>query len=1179
MVSDRNPAERRGDLSPEQQAWLQRRIREGAPGAPGDARIPRRPDPGAPVPLAPAQERLWFLERLHPGTSVHAVPLAFRLRGPLDVAALERSLAEIVRRHEALRTTFAEVRGEPVQIVRPDAGFELPVEGINKRMREAFAGDLDEYVRLRVTEEVRRRFDLAAGPLVRARLFRLAPRDHVLVLTAHHLVIDGWSIGVLLGELGALYAAFAGGAPAPLAEPPIGYGDYALWQHERLGRGEFDGAVAYWRRRLAGLEPTRLPTMTAHPAEGAGRGGSRDVPIPPPLAARLRELARREGCTRYMALLAAFQALLARYTDRDDIAVASPIAGRSRLETEDLIGFFVNTLVLRTDLSGDPTFRELLGRVRTVALDAFAHQEAPFARVVAAVQPDRRDGQPPLSSLAFALHNTPRTPLALPGLSVDRLDITPETVQFGLMLGVRAMESGLQGRLDYDAQAFADDDMERFAGHFRTLLNAAVGDPDRPLSALPVLTPPERHQLLVEWNAAPCPAPEHRTVHALFEARAAQTPGAVAAVGDDETLTYGELNRRANRLAHRLRRLGVDRDVVVGLCLEPSPALVVAMVGVLKAGGAYLPLDPADPPARLAALLSEARTPIVVARAGRDLGAPVAGRHRLDLADGPPFPEESDENPEQHTDGAALAYVAYTSGSSGRPKGVMVSHRSVIPRLIDSDYVRLSPADVVAQASNPAFDATTFEVFGALLNGARLELLPREAVLSPRVLAGEVRRRGITTLFLTTAVFHTVAAEVPDALAGVRQVLVGGEAVDPRAVAAVLDAGPPDRLVNAYGQTETTFFATWHEVERVEAGAAMIPIGRPVAQAPVYVLDRHRRPVPIGVPGELYVGGPGVARGYLRHPRLTAERFFPDPFAKNPTARRFRTGDRVRWRADGVLEFLGRIDGQVKLRGFRVEPGEIEAALRRHPGVREAAVVATTDAAGSKHLVAYVAARLGAAPDGRGLRDALRSSLPAFMVPSAVVALDALPLTANGKLDRDALTARGIPDDRVETDQVEPRTPTEHQLARIWADLVGVERVGIHDDFFDIGGHSLLVARLVARVAEAFGRDLPVRALFEAPTVAALAERVDAASASGSENGRGVASAVLSLMPLQAGGAGRRSSSYLPGSPAAGGSTASPCSPACSTPTCRSTASWSRTPSPPTRRPPRRRSRRRRPPT
>ncbi|HYO30255.1 MAG TPA: amino acid adenylation domain-containing protein, partial [Thermomicrobiales bacterium] len=973
MAVDRGAAERRPELSPAQRAWLEERIRAGGLAAGAGAAIPRRPDPTAVVPLSPAQQRLWFIEKLRPGTTVHTVPMAFRLLGDLDTGALERSLAEIVRRHEALRTTVSELDGVPVQVVRP-AAFTLPIDAFNKRMREAFGDHLDEYVRLRVLEEVRRPFDLVAGPLVRARLLRLAARDHVLILTAHHLVIDGWSIGVIRRELASLYAAFTGGEPSRLAEPPIQYADYALWQHERLRRGALDAEVAYWSRHLAGLEPSRLPIASPHSAEGAPRGGRRAVAIPPPLAERLRDLARREGVTLYMALLAAYQAVLARYTERSDIAVASPIAGRNRLETEGVVGFFVNTLVLRTDLDGDPTFRALLGRVRTVALDAFAHQEAPFDRVVAAARPERGGDQRPLVSVAFALHNTPRAPLDLPGLSVSQLEIDPEDAPFDLSLGVRATERGLHGWLDYDADAFDAGAIDRFAGHFRTLLNGAVGDPDRALSALPLLTPPERNQLLVAWNPEVVPIPADRTIHGLFEAQAARTPEAIAVVGEGESLTFGELNRRANRLAHRLRQLGLGRDAVVGLCLEPSPVLIVGMVAALKAGGAYLPLDPADPPTRLAALLAAARARAVIAPADQDLGPPVAGRQRVSPDGEPAAPADLDANPDTATGAEDLAYVAYTSGSSGQPKGVMVPHLAVVRLVIGNDYVNLTPDDVVAQAANPAFDATTFEVWGALLNDARLEPLPREVVLSPRDLAAEVHRRGVTTLFLTTALFQAVVAEAPGSLRGLRHLLFGGEAADPSAVAAVLREGPPERLVHVYGPTEATTFATWQLVERVEPEASTIPIGRPIANTAVYVLDQHRRPVPVGVPGELYIGGPGVARGYLHQPRLSAERFLPDPFAADPAARRFRTGDRVRWREDGTLEFLGRLDDQVKLRDFRAAPGEVEAALRRQPRVRDAAVVVTASATGSKHLVAYVTPRHGSAPDVEEVREGLKAA-------------------------------------------------------------------------------------------------------------------------------------------------------------------------------------------------------------
>ena len=1097
------------------------RRREVVPGRAdsGPQAIPRRPPNAGPAPLSLAQQRLWFLEQLRPGSPVYNIPLAIRLKGPLDLEALARSLDEIMRRHQALRTTFAEVDGRPVQVVREAEPMHLPAERLPRKfLGTGGKNDLEAYVRLLAVEEARRPFDLATGPLVRGRLLRLTRYNHVLLLTLHHIVFDGWSAAVFFHELGAFYQAIVAASTqcqlAPLPELPVQYADFAEWQRGRLSDEALAPQLAYWRRQLTGMSELHLPSDRPRSEIETDRGARRNLVIPRPLTDRLKDLAQQERSTLYMTVLAAFQALLSRYTDQDDVAVGSPIAGRTRVETEGLIGFFVNTLVLRTDLAGDPTFRELLRRVRSVALGAYANQEVPFERLVAEFRPDRSLGRTPLVPVAFSLHNAARGSLELPGLRLSYPDVHTETAKFELSLELWDTDSGLQGWIEYSTDLFDLGTIDRLAGHLQTLLDAAVANSDHRLSALPLLTATEQRQLLVEWNATALDYPAAGTVHGLFEAQAARTPEAVAMVGEEESLTYGELNRRANRLAHHLLSLGVGPKVPVGLCLPRSAAMVVGMLGVLKAGAPYLPLDPEDPPARLASMLEDARAPVLVTK-GKEVSAPAVRVVRLD-EDEATIASADDANPAGLVTSENLAYVIYTSGSTGQPKGVMVPHRAITRLVVNTDYVRLDPTDVVAQAASPAFDATTFEVWGALLNGARLVFLPRDVVLSPRTLGSELERHGITTLFLTTALFHLLARQEPTAFRGLGHVLFGGEAADPRAVAAVLEHGPPRRLLHVYGPTEATTFATWHLVERVDPEATTIPIGHPIANTPVYILDSHGRLVPPGMPGELVIGGPGVARGYLNRPQVTAERFLPDQFSAQTGTRYYRTGDRVRWRQDGTLEFLGRLDDQVKVRGFRVELGEVEAALVRHPALAQAVVVARQDASGANGLVAYVVAKDGSMPTASELQAFLKDRLPAYMMPTAFVPLAALLLTAIGKVDRHALPA---PNEVVSTfgpDDAPPRAATEHALAAIWADLLGVARIGIHDDFFDTGGHSLLVTEVVSRIRTDLGIDLPVRVVFEAPTIAQLAERVDAEDG-GDRTSNSATVAPSSIMVLQAG--------------------------------------------------------------
>ncbi len=1060
------------------------------PAAPPLVAAPRR----AELPLSHAQQVLWLFERLHPGTATYNIPLVARLEGPLDAAALERSLAEIVRRHEALRTTFALVDGEPHQVIGAPS-FTVPVVDLAELAAAAAEAEASRLA----AEDARRPFDLARGPLFRATLLRLSERVHVLSICMHHVVGDGWSLSVLAGELSALYGAFSAGLPSPLPELAVQLADVAVWQRQWLSGAALDDHLTYWKERLRGAPPVLdLPADRPRPAVESHRGATHAFTLPQALAAALVALSRREGVTLFMTLLAAFQVLLHRYTGQDDLVVGSAIAGRTHVEMEGLIGFFVNTLALRTDLGGDPTFRELLARVREETLGAYAHQDVPFDRVVEELAPVRDLGRSPLIQTRVVLQNAPALPLSLPGLRVEWHEATTGTAKLDLTLLAQETARGIEATLEYATDLFDATTIARMAGHLTTLLEGIAADPARRLHELALLTAEEREQL-AKWNATATEYPRDTSIHAVFEAQVRATPDAVAVSCGDAELTYRELDHRGDQLARRLRRAGVRSETPVGLLLPRSPEMVVAILAVLKAGGAYVPLDPGEPRARLAWMLEDARVPLVVTRGPLPEGLP-PGIHALQLEREADAIAQEDgarlEAPAPPTGGDSLAYVMYTSGSTGRPKGVCVIHRGVVRLVKQASYARLTADEVLLQLAPTAFDASTFEIWGALLNGGRLVVFPGDRP-SFSELEDVIRRGRVTTLWLTAGLFNAVIEARPQALASLRQLLVGGEALSVPHVQKALAELPGVAIINGYGPTEGTTFTCCFAVTGA-AGLASIPIGLPIANTTAHVLDRHLAPVPVGVPGELYAGGDGIARGYLSRPQLTAERFVPDPFAADPAARLYRTGDRVRRLPDGNLEFLGRLDQQVKIRGHRVEVGEIEAALSSHPAVRACVVTAREDTLGDRRLCAY--AVLGEAVTAAALREHLAATLPDYLVPAAFVTLEALPLTPSGKVDRKALPApstSALPGD--ERAFAAPRTPAEELLAGIWAEVLRLDRVGVHDDFFALGGHSLIATRVIARLGSAFGVELPLRALFEAPTVARLSARIDAARHAGHE--------------------------------------------------------------------------------
>ena len=1051
---------------------LREKKREVLPSREGIVPAARAP---AGSPLSFAQQRLWFLAQLRPDDAAYNMAAAVELRGRLDAGALGGAFRRVVQRHETLRTTFGSISGggggEPVQVIHPEPAESLMSVVDLSGLPEAEAERL-------ARAEASRPFDLERGPMLRAVLVRLGPERHLLLLTMHHLVSDAWSMGVLIREVSALYRC-TGDLP-PL---PVQYADFAIWQRAWLKGEALERPLAWWRERLAGAPPALELT-----AERQAGGSRQPTSISIPATAGLEALARAEGTTVFVALLAGFQALLQRWTGQEDLVIGTPFANRRRAEVQGLIGFFVNTLPIRSDLrvkaSGRPSFRELLRRAREEVLGVHEHQDLPFERIVEELRPERAAGRNPLFQAVLAFQNVPMPALDLPDLESEPRRVDAGTAMFDLTLDLRQGPIGIEGRIEQGL--FGPVTAARLAAHFQSLLTAALADPDAPAVDLSLLSVGERHQLVVEWNDRAAAVPRV-PIHRLFEEQADLRPDAVAVEDGRRSLSYAELDRNANRLAWHLRELGVGPEVPVALCLERSIEAVETVLAILKAGGAYVPLSPSFPAERLAWIVADSGAQVLVTAPGtpvppipRDIPIVDLGRDAAAIA------VRSCERLAEDPDPCGLAYVLYTSGSTGRPKGVAVTQRSVVRLVRGNDFTELGPDESWLLLAPLSFDASTLELWGPLLNGGRLVVFPSR-VPSLEEIARTVEERGVTSLWLTAGLFHQMLDTQTAALRRLRHLLAGGDVLSPPHVRRALEEGIA--LVNGYGPTEGTTFTCCEPLR--EAGEATVPIGRPIANARVHVLGTGEELVPIGVAGELLAGGEGLARGYLGRPDLTAESFVPDPFSREPGARLYRTGDRVRRLADGRIEFLGRMDRQVKIRGFRIEPGEVEAALTRHPSVADAVVVARETRPDDRRLVAYLVPREGEPGPAAGeLRLFLEPTLPAPLIPSTFVILPAFPLTANGKVDRAALPSP------VATEPVpgraQPRGPVEELLARLWEEVLGGGRVGAEDGFFDLGGHSLLAARLVSRVREVFEIELPLADLFQAPTVRSLALRIKA---------------------------------------------------------------------------------------
>lgn len=1097
-------SKRFSELDPKKRELLRLLLKEQSVDVSRTLIVPQNRDTNF-LPLSFAQERLWFLDQLDPGNASYNEPFAVRLSGPLNHAVLERSINEIIRRHEALRTSFSIVDERPVQVISPCMTLTLPAVDL----RHLPPTDREANVQVLLTHESQRPFDLTRGPLFRFLLLRLDEENHVLQLTIHHIVSDAWSIQLLVREMAALYGAFAAQKASPLPDLSIQYADFALWQRRWLQGDVLEEQLSYWRNQLAGKLPVlELPTDRPRPAEQSFRGARLWFELPKYLSEGLKTLSRQLGTTLFMTLLAAFKVLLHRYTAQEDIIVGSPMANRNRAEINELLGFFSNILPLRTRMGGNPSFVELMSRVREVVLEAYAHQDIPFAKLVEALQPERDPSHTALFQVAYELQDAPMRPLELPGLTLSTLDVHSGSVKFDLALHTEEAGLGLNGSFEYNTDLFDDSTITRMLGHFRTLLQGIVTNPNELLSDLPLMTDVERHQLLTVWNDTSRPFPSHRCIHQIFRQQVQRTPDAIAVACGDERISYQQLDCRANQLAHYLRTIGVGTEVIVAIFLEPGIEVVVAALGILKAGGAFLPLDAASPLNRLALMLEDAQVAVLLTEEGLLDRLPAHWAQVITIdGDWERISGYSQENVESGMIAENLAYVIYTSGSTGTPKAVLVDHRGLVN--LSTWHQRtygVTESDRATQLAGLAFDASIWELWPYLIAGASIHIPEEETIACTPKFLEWLAAEAVTMSFFPTPLAEVVLDEPWPSGMALRALLTGGDKLHRSPQRAL-----PFKLINHYGPTENTVVTTCASVVTGPEANGPPPIGRPIANVQVYVLDRNAKPAPTGVPGELYVSGDSLARGYLNRPELTAEKFSPNPFSDGG-ARLYGTGDLVRYLPDANIEFLGRIDHQVKIRGFRIEIGDIEAALSRHPGVRETVVTAWEDSPGDKRLAAYIVARQGGAPTVSELRSFLKQMVPEYMLPASFVTVDSFPLTPNGKVDRRALRSPDHARTELEKAYAAPRNAVEQTLANIWSEIIRVDRVGIHDNFFELGGDSILGVQFVARANQA-GLRLTTRQLFQHQTIAELAAVAGAGRVAQAE--QGLITGGLPLTPIQ----------------------------------------------------------------
>ena len=1103
-------------LSEARRALLEKYLRGERAQATSVGTIPLR-SPSDSIPLSFGQQQLWLLAHLIPEIPVYNESVTARLPGTLDIAALERSFNELIQRHEAWRTSFSLVDGQPVQVIHPSLIFKLPVvdlQHLAESDRETEALHL-------ATEEALRPFDLTQVPLLRATLVRLNDTDHRLFIALHHIIFDGFTVyQVFLQELRALYEALTSGQPSTLSPLNIQYADYSAWQRNWMQGEKLTDQLAYWKQQLAGAPTTlELPTDHPRPAVLTYRGSIQSFSLSRHLTDELKAFSRHEGCTLYVTLLAAFSILLYRYTSQEDILIGTATAGRNQPELQKLLGIFINTLVMRADLTGNPGIRELLARLREMTIDAQTYQDVPFEYVVKELQPERGAGQNPLFQVLLMLE--PPIPVLPSGWTLTHMDVNTHTSKFDLSLIFEDREEGLLGRFEYSTDLFDDGTVARMVGHWQTLLVAIIQDPTQHISDLPILTENEQQQLLGKWNATQTAYPAEKSVHQLFEEQVQRRPEAIALVFENQTMNYKELNTRANQLAHRLLQLGVGTEKCVGLYMDRSLEMVVGLLGILKAGGAYVPLEPSYPRERLAFMLQDTQAVVLLTQPALLDMLPSQGLEMICLdASWTAIDQEPVENPVSETRAENLAYVMYTSGSTGRPKGVEIRHFSINRLVFGVDYARLDETRTFLHMAPISFDASTFELWGSLLHGACCVLYP-ERIPTPKNIGMLIRKHNVTTLWLTASLFDAIIDDAPEELLGIDQLLTGGEALSVSHIRRALSLLPGTELINGYGPTESTTFTCCYPIpEELSENPRSIPIGRPIGNTQTYILDKYLQPVPIGIPGELHIGGAGLARGYHNRPELTLEKFIPNPFSDQHDDRLYKTGDLVRSLPDGTIEFLGRLDQQVKIRGYRIELSEIEIVLGQHRAVREAIVMVQQDERGEKSLVAYVVLIEERRVKIEDLRHFLKERLPEYMIPTDFILLDALPLTPNGKLDRDALPVPESNWHKAGESYVAAKLMIHLQLVTIWEELLNTRPIGIQDNFFYLGGHSLLAARLVNRIEQTFGKKISLSTLFAGPTIEQLAQALQQEIE---------ASSRAVILTLQTGQASRKPFFYLHG--------------------------------------------------